>query len=361
MIQTQMSEVSELMQSTQSTFDETTSNQNENKNNEKIESTVEITDGFTTQKKKKKKNKTKKENNILNVVVDIPENKNEDMKTMWDIIPSVETTKNVKGFLEMKRGDVKKFDQQNLPTVSIVTVTYNRKKFFDIAVNNWMSFLYERTKLEWIIVDDSEKKEDQLFELIDPLLQQGHNIKYVVLNQHTNVGKKRNIGCEIAQGEFIIMMDDDDIYFSDSILSKVISLTTHDKQICFSRPLAVLDVKNMSSYIIEGFQDVAEASLCFTKDYWINKKKFDDTAKNGEGKNIIAEHETFALELPYYFNFICIQHNTNLTGRMRQIRYMIGMKNAMKIQKMQTIKTQRNYFKDFNKKTQQILKKVFNI
>lgn len=348
-MQTQMSEVSYITEST------------ENKNSE----IVEITDGFSKEKEKntldKQKKKKKKEKKFFDVVVNTPENKYEDMKTMWDVIQSVETTKNIKGNLEMKRGDVKHFDQQNLPSVSIVTITYNRKKFFEIAINNYLSFMYDRSKIEWIIVDDSEKKEDQLFDLVDPLLQQGHNIKYVVLNQHTNVGKKRNIGCEIARGDFIIMMDDDDIYFSDSILSKVISLTTHDKQICFSRPLAVLDVKNMSSYIIEGFQDVAEASLCMTKKYWNDVKKFDDTAKNGEGKNIIAGHENLALELPYYFNFICIQHNTNLTGRMRQIRYMVGMRNALKIQKMQTIKTQRNYFKDLNKKTQQILKKVFNL
>jgi hypothetical protein len=325
-----------------------------------VVSTVEIQQSEQVTKQKKKKNK-KRENNIVNVLLDKEDNKNEDSRTLWDMIPSVETTKNIKGNLEMKRGDVKKFDQQNIPTVSIVTITYNRKKYFDIAINNFMSYMYDRSKLEWIIVDDTEKKEDQLFDLIDPLLQQGQNIKYVLLNKHTNVGKKRNIGCELAKGDFIIMMDDDDIYFSDSILSKVITLTTHDKQICFTRPLAVLDVKNMSSYIIEGFEDVAEASVCMTKKYWNEVRKFDDTVKNGEGKNLVAGNERLAIELPYYFNFICIQHNTNLTGRMRQIRYMVGMKNALKIQKMQTIKTQRNFFKDFNKQTQTILRRVFNL
>ena len=323
---------------------------------------------------KKKKNKKKKKNqnatiqtdgtngtNVVNVIMDTKDNTYEHEKTFWESIPSVQTSKGIKGNMEMKRGDAKKFDQNNLPTVSIVTVTYNRRKFFDIAINNWISFMYDRAKLEWLIIDDSEKKEDQLFDKLDPLLQQGHNIKYVLLNQHTTVGKKRNIGCELARGEYIIMMDDDDIYFSDSILSKVITLCTHDKQICFSRPLAVLDVKNMSSYIIEGFDDVAEASLCLTKKYWTDVKKFDDLAKNGEGKNIIAGNENLAIELPFYFNFICVQHSTNLTGRLRQIRYLVGMKNAMRIQKMQTIQSSRNFFKDFNAQTKNILKTVFNL
>lgn len=328
---------------------------------DELEEVTENTD-VTEIKKKKKKNKKKSEKlNVVNVALDTKEYTYEHEQTFWDSIESVQTTKNIKGHMEMKRGDLGTLDQSNLPTVSIITVTKNRKKFFDIAINNWISFMYDRSKLEWLIIDDSEKKEDQLIDVLDPLLKQGHNIKYVVLNQHTNVGKKRNIGCELARGEFLIMMDDDDIYFSDSILSKVITLSTHNKQICFSRPLAVLDVKNMSSYIIEGFSDVAEASLCMTKNYWKNVRRFDDVAKNGEGKNIIVGNEALAIELPFYFNFICIQHTTNLTGRLRQIRYLVGMKNAMKIQKMQTIKAQRNYFKDFNIQTRNILKKVFNI
>ncbi len=283
-----------------------------------------------------------------------------DKKTIWDMIPSVETTKNIKGNLEMKRGEAKKFDQMNLPTVSIVTITKNRKKFFDIAINNWVNFAYDRSKLEWIILDDSPSQEQQLHDKLDPLLQQRQNIKYVLLSKELSVGRKRNIGCEIAAGEYIIMMDDDDVYFSDSILSKVITLVTHDKDVCFSRPLAILDVKNMSSYILENFEDVAEASLAFTKKYWLDRR-FDDNAKNGEGRMFIAGNENKAIELPFYFNFICIQHTSNLTGRLRQIRYLVGMRNAMKIQKMQTLKTSRNFFKDFNQQTRTILKKAFDL
>lgn len=296
-----------------------------------------------------------------NFVLDNKEYTYPNIKTVWDSITNVETNKNIKGHLEMKRGEKVKFDQMNLPSVSIVTITKNRRKFFEIAINNWVSFQYDRSKIEWIIVDDTEKKEDQLHDLIDPLLQAGHSIKYVLLSKSTLVGKKRNIGCDIASGDIISMMDDDDIYFSDSILSKIITLITHDKQILFSRPIGILDVKNENSYILEGFDDVAEASLCFTKNYWKNEKRFDDLAKNAEGRNIIAGNESLAIQLPFFFNFICIQHTTNLTGRLRQIRYLVGMKNLKKIQKMQSVKVQRNFFKDFNDKTKKILKKVFNM
>jgi len=43
-----------------------------------------------------------------------------------------------------------------LPSVSIVTVTYNLRIFSLLAVRNWNLFDYPHEKLEWIIVDDSD-------------------------------------------------------------------------------------------------------------------------------------------------------------------------------------------------------------
>ena len=37
-----------------------------------------------------------------------------------------------------------------LPTVTVVTPTYNRKNMFDIAIRNYKNFNYPREKLQWI-------------------------------------------------------------------------------------------------------------------------------------------------------------------------------------------------------------------
>lgn len=282
-------------------------------------------------------------------------------KTIWDMISDVETAKGRTGNLELKRGEAAKLDNANLPTISIITVTKDRRKYMPIAINNFLSFIYDRTKLEWIILDDSEKKENHINDMLDPLMKAGHNIKYVLLKEPITVGRKRNLGCNMAKNEFICMMDDDDIYFSDSLLAKVTSLVTYNKDILFSRPLAIYDVVNADSYIIEGFEDVAEASLFFRKTYWENCAKFDNERKNQEGCNLIAGYENRAIQLPFFFNFICINHKTNLTGRLRQLRYLAGRRNMQKINKMRSLKSQRNFFKDFPKQTQVIMKSVFEM
>ena len=47
----------------------------------------------------------------------------------------------------------------DLPYVSIITPTYERRKLFSIALHNFYNFYYTQNKLEWIIVDviDSKK------------------------------------------------------------------------------------------------------------------------------------------------------------------------------------------------------------
>ena len=42
-----------------------------------------------------------------------------------------------------------------LPTVTVVTPTYNRHENFEIAIRNYKNFNYPRDKLFWIILDDN--------------------------------------------------------------------------------------------------------------------------------------------------------------------------------------------------------------
>ena len=54
------------------------------------------------------------------------------------------------------------------------------------------------------------------------------------------------------------------------ILSKLSSIITYGKKIAFSRPISVYDIKNDQSYILDGFEDVPEASVMMTRDFWLN-------------------------------------------------------------------------------------------
>ena len=85
----------------------------------------------------------------------------------------VELTTNEQGsFLNLPN-----IDDNLLPTVTIVTPTYNRKDNFGIAIRNFKNFNYPREKLFWIILDDSPDDSIKLILPNDKSIRYIHNDK----------------------------------------------------------------------------------------------------------------------------------------------------------------------------------------
>jgi glycosyltransferase involved in cell wall biosynthesis len=297
------------------------------------------------------------------VNVSTPISKYEKKKVKWDFIEEAKSVKNASGRLELQKSKIAPFEGtvQSLPFVSIVTVTRNRKHLFPIAMQNWLHLTYPKEKLEWVIVDDSQDPSQNLESMLSQLMKAGHDIKYVTLNApDVPVGRKRNIGVELSKHPYIMMMDDDDIYYQDSILSKLSCLITYGKKIAFSRPIAVYDVKNEYSYILEGFEDVPEASIMMTKEFWFNHAKFDDTVLSSEGHSLLPGNEQHAIVVPFYFNFLCIQHSENATRRLRSLTRLLGRRGMNDVTKMNSIASSKNFFKDLPPYFKTLLKQIFD-
>lgn len=103
------------------------------------------------------------------------------------------------------------------PLVSIITVTYNRAKYLDLAVQSVLNQTYQNWEL--LIVDDGSHKPEAIAVLekyanYDPRIQ--------VHLLYTNYGDSqfgRNYAIAKAQGDFIAIFDDDDIMFPTRIQS----------------------------------------------------------------------------------------------------------------------------------------------
>lgn len=99
------------------------------------------------------------------------------------------------------------------PLVSCITPTYNRREFWPRCVGYFLSQDYPN--LEWVIVDNGT---DQ----IKDLLPEDPRIRYVSMpNVKLNHGQLMNEGCALAKGEFLIVVDDDDIYRCDRVSRQV--------------------------------------------------------------------------------------------------------------------------------------------
>lgn len=93
--------------------------------------------------------------------------------------------------------------------VSVVTPTYNRRKFIPILIEIYKNQTFPKHKMEWIILDDGKDSVEDLFEYVT---QELPNIRYIRSHDKLRIGAKRNLLNQEARGSIIIAMDDDDYY-----------------------------------------------------------------------------------------------------------------------------------------------------
>ena len=86
----------------------------------------------------------------------------------------------------------------NTPKVSIVTLLGNRNEFIPLLKFCVQYQTYSKEHIEWIILDDGKEDRSELFDL--------EFANYVKIFKQLNIGRKRQIACDIACGEFIIFL-----------------------------------------------------------------------------------------------------------------------------------------------------------
>ena len=93
------------------------------------------------------------------------------------------------------------------PKISVIMSSYNRTQYIKEAIESILNQTYQ--DFEFIIIDDCSKKETQ--DVIENYAQNDERI--IFLKNEYNMGQAltRNRGLEIAKGEYIAILDDDDI------------------------------------------------------------------------------------------------------------------------------------------------------
>jgi len=105
------------------------------------------------------------------------------------------------------------------PTVSVLTPTYNRRKFIPMAIAMFKAQTYPKDLVEWIVLDDGEDKVGDLFAASGL-----KNVRYVSVPEKMKIGAKRNRLNQLAKGDIVVCWDDDDYYPPDRIKNAVNAL-----------------------------------------------------------------------------------------------------------------------------------------
>ncbi len=213
---------------------------------------------------------------------------------------------------------------ENAPAISVVTLLYNRKRFLDLACHNIMLSDYPKEKIEWILVDDTDKPEEFVGERVEELRKKSAplTIKYYQLDHHVSVGEKRNLGVQYATNDIVLMMDDDDHYPETSFRRRVAWLTLHPMKpkatvcttiACYDLNKAISAV-NSPPLTIPLSERVSEATLTFYKSWW-QAKQFPNDVQVGEGEHFVQGRESEVLEIPPQQIIVAFSHGKNTSSR----------------------------------------------
>lgn len=210
------------------------------------------------------------------------------------------------------------------PPISIVTLIYNRKKFFDLACHSLMITDYPQTMIEWIIVDDSDDPMEQNSDTIMKVANASTTLKiaYYPLKRKTPVSDKRNYGVSKATNDIVLFMDDDDHYPETSIRRRVAWLTKHSwkPEAVACTTIACYDlVKGISAVNVPPLdlplsQRISEATLTFYKAWW-QGRAFQKGITVGEGEGFVQGRETDVLEIPPQQIIVAFSHGKNVSSR----------------------------------------------
>lgn len=213
---------------------------------------------------------------------------------------------------------------EDCPPISVVTLLYNRKRFFDLACHNIMVSDYPKDKIEWILVDDTDDATESVAETVEQVQLKSDPLKiaYVQLGKHTSVSEKRNIGVSKATNGIVLMMDDDDHYPETSFRRRVAWLTLHSWKpkavacttiACYDLTKAISAV-NVPPLDIPLSERVSEATLTFYKTWW-EDRGFSRDVQVGEGEALVRGREADLLEIPPQQIIVAFSHGKNTSSR----------------------------------------------
>lgn len=203
--------------------------------------------------------------------------------------------------------------EDELPSVSIITLTRDRRQFIPLAKYCMVAQSYPAEKIEWVIVDDGT---DQIKDLVSDL----PNVKYVLVDEPMTIGAKRNLAVEKASHDILVMMDDDDVYPNNSVLTRVAHLLAKPSAEClFATTIPCYEIHEKKSFMnvppmtLPMHERVSEATLCFTRRFW-EQGKFADK-QIAEGSAFIRGREHMCREMSPQDIIVSLVHKKNTSSR----------------------------------------------
>lgn len=145
----------------------------------------------------------------------------------------------------------KMVSHNKIPKVSVIMLIHNREEYINESISSILNQDFD--DFEFIIINNGST--DNSGEIAKKITKNDDRVRYIEL-ETSHIGIGRNKGIDLARGEYIIFIDDDDIANSDmiSFLYNLVSKNKADISICGSTKL--VDGEVLPNYIFDEIVDM---------------------------------------------------------------------------------------------------------
>lgn len=232
------------------------------------------------------------------------------------------------------------------PFVSVVTPTYNRKRFIKALVECYKSQTYPKERMEWIVLDDGTEKVKELFLEATKGLP---NIRYIELSEKLNIGAKRNMLNKEAKGSIIVCMDDDD-YYSPERVSHAVTKLMSQPAIELAGSSEIFMYYTSCGVILKlgpyGKNHSTNGTMAYKASY-PKTHSYDETVTHAEESSFLENYKNPMVQLDSMKVMLVISHSENTFSKDRFLNDATNpfvKKTVLKIRDFIKNKTLRDFY-----------------
>lgn len=200
--------------------------------------------------------------------------------------------------------------EKTFPFVSIVTPTYNRRRFIPWLISMIEHQEYRRDRMEWIVLDDGQEKIQDLIEAARPRLP---TVRYIPLDEKLTIGAKRNRLNEEAKGDIIVAMDDDD-YYPPCRVSAVVNAFKQKPKYELAGASEIYmyysDIKTIYKLGPYNPNHATNGTMAWKSSYG-KTHKYDETVTHSEERSFLEDYKHPMIQLDPFKVMLVMSHSEN--------------------------------------------------
>lgn len=208
-----------------------------------------------------------------------------------------------------------KKNETTVPFVSIVTPTYNRRRFIPFLIQMVENQDYKKDRMEWIILDDGQDLVKDLFDAAIAEKRSLPQIRYIGLEEKLTIGEKRNRLNDEAKGSIIVAMDDDDYYppCRVSAVVEAFKLPKHKNvELCGASEIYMYYSDIQTIYKLGPYNpNHATNGTMAWRDTYAKKHRYDETVTYSEERSFLEDYKHPMIQLDPYKVMLVMSHSDN--------------------------------------------------